>query len=85
MLVSVSDTGCGMDDEAKIHALDPYFSTKEMGPRKGLGLGLSITHSLIEEAGGSLDVESSSDGTTFTMRFPIVSGLEHEVPRQANA
>ena len=70
-----------MDDEVRIQALDPYFSTKTMGGQKGLGLGLSITHNLIEDAGGSIDIQSSSKGTTFTIGFPVFSELEN--PRGA--
>ena len=65
----VQDTGQGisMQDFEKI--FDPFFTTKDVG--KGLGLGLSISHSIIEQHGGRIDVESIPGGkTTFTLRLP---------------
>ncbi|MBI1871224.1 MAG: GHKL domain-containing protein [Chlamydiae bacterium] len=70
LLVSVSDTGVGMDlpDVNKIY--DPFFTTKE----KGTGLGLSIVKNLIETYDGSVEVESKKErGSTFTIRLPIAT------------
>ncbi|HAW29191.1 MAG TPA: PAS domain-containing sensor histidine kinase, partial [Planctomycetaceae bacterium] len=50
---------------------DPFFSTKTSTPRQGMGLGLSVSRSLIEAMGGSIDVMSApGSGTCFTASFP---------------
>jgi PAS domain S-box-containing protein len=68
--VSVSDTGCGMNNEVKSRIFDPFFTTKDVG--QGTGLGLSISHEIIKKHGGEILVESADGaGTTFTIRLPI--------------
>ena len=69
--VKVSDTGKGMDPEIVSSIFDPFFTTKEV--KKGYGLGLFIVHHIIvDEHGGSIDVESSpGHGTTFLITLPI--------------
>ena len=54
--LSVTDTGCGMDDETLKHAQEPFFTTKGVG--KGTGLGLSMVHGLAEQSGGRLVLKS---------------------------
>jgi two-component system, cell cycle sensor histidine kinase and response regulator CckA len=64
VVVTVSDTGIGMDDEILKKIFDPFFTMKEVG--KGTGLGLATVHGIIEEHKGSVTVSSSPDkGTTF--------------------
>ncbi|WDP91243.1 MAG: HAMP domain-containing protein [Desulfobacter sp.] len=65
----VSDTGRGIKKENLAKIFDPFFTTREVG--KGSGLGLSIIHGIIEQHGGTIDVESSpGKGTTFTVSLP---------------
>jgi PAS domain S-box-containing protein len=68
--LSVSDTGCGMDDETLRHAQEPFFTTKGIG--KGTGLGLSMVHGLAEQSGGRLVLKSRpGEGTTVDIWLPI--------------
>ena len=48
---------------------EPFFTTKEVG--RGTGLGLAIVHGIVTRAGGRVDVDTSSRGTTFTVSFPV--------------
>ncbi len=66
MTIIVSDNGCGMSSDTKRHIFEPFYTTK--GEGKGTGLGMFITHRIITQMGGSLNVESSVGvGTTFTI------------------
>ncbi len=65
-LVSVTDAGSGIDPQQLPHIFDPFFTTKP--PGKGRGLGLSVCHRIIEEAGGRIEVRSApGEGSTFTV------------------
>ena len=65
----VEDNGCGMDEEVRQKLFSSFFSTKGS---KGTGLGLLVTHKLIEENQGEIDVSSSvGEGTTFVIRLPV--------------
>jgi signal transduction histidine kinase len=67
LLISVSDTGCGISKEKIPHIFDPFFTDKE----GGTGLGLAVTYSIIEKNGGKIEVESEErKGTTFTIKLP---------------
>ena len=71
-VVSVSDTGEGMDEETMKHLFDPYYQADASHSGQGLGLGLSIVKRIIELYSGSITVESEkSVGSTFTVRLPI--------------
>lgn len=68
VVIEVSDTGPGMDETTRQKAFDPFFTTKE--PGKGTGLGLHTVHTIVNRAGGTIDIDSDPSGTTFTLVFP---------------
>ena len=70
--LQVSDTGHGMNDEQMSSLFKPFHSGKR---GKGLGLGLWISHNIIERHGGHIEVESETgQGTTFTISIPAYAG-----------
>jgi signal transduction histidine kinase len=69
--VTVADRGAGIADDVMPHIFDPFFTTKSGEPKSGMGLGLSVSRSLIEAMGGSIEVESRvGRGSRFTVIFP---------------
>ncbi|MEN3340431.1 MAG: hypothetical protein V7647_4107 [Acidobacteriota bacterium] len=75
-VLTVSDTGCGMSDEVRSHIFEPFFTTKAFG--KGTGLGLATVYGIVQQSGGTIDLETAPDqGTRFRIVFP---GLDQAVP-----
>jgi two-component system cell cycle sensor histidine kinase/response regulator CckA len=68
VIISISDTGIGMDSQVLSRVFEPFFTTKE----HGTGLGLATSYGIIKENGGDLSVESTpGKGTTFYIELPI--------------
>jgi two-component system cell cycle sensor histidine kinase/response regulator CckA len=71
-MVEVTDSGTGMPPEVMARIFDPFFTTK--APGRGTGLGLSSLKAMVDEGGGSLEVESEPGlGTRFRILLPLVS------------
>jgi two-component system NtrC family sensor kinase len=68
--VQVADTGSGIPQEHLSQIFDPFFTTKD--PGMGTGLGLAVSHGIIEEHGGRIEVSSDPGrGTTFSVFLPV--------------
>jgi|WetSurMetagenome_2_1015567.scaffolds.fasta_scaffold00020_69 two-component system, cell cycle sensor histidine kinase and response regulator CckA len=70
-LISVDDTGCGIEDDIRDKIFEPFFTTKDVG--KGTGLGLSIVYGIVQQHNGFLDVISRPhEGSSFRIYLPAV-------------
>jgi len=80
-VITVQDTGTGMDEDTKDRIFEPFFTTKKQG--KGTGLGLSIVYDIVRKFGGKMEVDSEiGKGTTFRIFLPIVLLPKAAAPAQ---
>ncbi|MDH3542890.1 MAG: DUF3365 domain-containing protein [Desulfobulbaceae bacterium] len=69
IVIVIKDTGTGVDPEIKDKIFDPFFTTKDIG--EGTGLGLAVTYALIQQMGGTIEMESEpGKGTVFSISLP---------------
>ena len=77
VMLSVSDTGKGMDRTTLSRVFDPFFSTKQRGSTKGTGLGLAVVQGIVEKGGGHITCESElGKGSKFTIYFPAFESTQ---------
>jgi CheY-like chemotaxis protein len=82
--LSVSDTGTGMPPEVAARAIEPFFTTKEVG--KGTGLGLSMVYGFVRQSGGQMSIDSKpSQGTAIRICLPSVLAARLDQPIEERA
>lgn len=78
-IVRIADQGAGIADDVLPYIFDPFFSTKQGEEHAGMGLGLSVSRSLIEAMGGRIDVQTElGSGSRFSVVFPVRIEVQHD-------
>jgi signal transduction histidine kinase len=81
--LSVIDTGTGIPDDLLPRVFDPFVTTQR--GNEGVGLGLAITHQIVERHRGSIDIDTSETGTTVTVHLPRAAGSNSTAPDEIQA
>jgi CheY-like chemotaxis protein len=85
ILLTVTDTGCGIPFQARDHIFEPFFTTKD--PASATGMGLSAVYGIVTGHGGGIDVSSSAEGTAVRLHLPLTdtAGDRQTEPTAAKA
>ena len=83
MVLSVADTGPGIEQDVIDRIFEPFYTTKDKG--KGTGMGLAVVHGIVQSHGGAIHVSSKAgEGARFDVFLPIVEMVEQPAPASAN-
>ncbi|MDX2227034.1 MAG: PAS domain-containing protein [Verrucomicrobiae bacterium] len=83
LVLSVTDTGCGISPDVARHIFEPFFTTKPLG--KGTGLGLAMVYGIIKQHNGGITMTSEpGKGTSFQLYFPKIQRRENPVPESVD-
>jgi len=79
--IRFADTGCGIPPDQLPHVFDPFYTTKSGGA--GSGLGLFVSHLIVDQHGGTIEIDSQEgEGTTVTIHLPIAGGDFFDAPQR---